>query len=107
MPEGGRALVGTRNRALTFALRPPRVRRAVTYEEAWRWLAKIGGTWSERREPEPPRLRRTVVVSVRSAKGQMVERCATFGGVSEPWEHELEVRRAFVRACDELKRALS
>jgi hypothetical protein len=95
-----------RIRALTLGGGPLTVRRVVTYGEATRWLKKIGGTWIAAKEPAPPRIRPSVIVSVKSAKGPTVERHALFDDVTEGWERELEIRRAFVRACEDLKHAL-
>lgn len=72
-----------------------------------RWLEKIGGTWIAAKEPTPPRMRPSVIVSVKSAKGTLVERHAPYDDITEGWERELEIRRAFVRACEDLKRALA
>lgn len=79
----------------------------MTYGEARRWLAKIGGTWEEAKEPAPPRLRRSIIVSVRTAKGQIVQRHAPYDDTAESWVRETEIRRAFVRACEELRAALA
>ena len=92
---------------MTIDVAPPRFRRAVTYDEARRWLNKIGGTWLEAKEPEPPRMRPSVIVSVKSAKGELVERHALYDDAVEGWEREIEIRRAFVRACEQLKNALA
>lgn len=96
----------TRVRALTLGGGPLTVRRVVTYGEAIRWLKKIGGTWIAAKEPALPRIRPSVVVSVKSAKGAFVQRHALYDDTVEGWERELEVRRALVRACEDLKRAL-
>lgn len=79
----------------------------MTYAEARRWLAKIGGSWMEAREPSAPRLRRAIIVSVRTAKGQVVQRHATYDDGTESWVRESEIRHAFARACEELKEALA
>lgn len=82
-------------------------RADVTYDEAKRWLAKIGGQWKETREGALPRPRGTVLVSVTSAKGPLVQRQAFFDDATQGFEREFEIRRAFIRACDELRRALA
>lgn len=92
---------------MTLGDGPPTVRRAVTYGEATRWLEKIGGTWTAAKEPAPPRIRPAVVVSVQSAKGAFVQRHALYDDGVEGWERAIEIRRAFVRACEDLKRALA
>jgi hypothetical protein len=80
----------------------------VTYEEARRWLAKIGGRWMEATEPTPPRMRRSIIVSVRSARGYIVQRHALFDdSLTTAYEREVGFRRAFVRACEELMAALA
>ena len=72
----------------------------MNYDEAVRWLAAIGGTHEITREG----IREIVVVRVSSAnRGDVVRRTALDRGISQ----ELAGRRAFVLACDELRRALS
>jgi len=79
----------------------------VTYEGARQWLAEIGGTWEVANEPTPPRTRRAIVVSVRTADGQIVQRHALLDDMlTTGFERRLALRGAFVRACEELKRAL-
>lgn len=78
----------------------------VTFDEARRWLGEIGGVWDDARESQPLRTRRSIVVSVMTGSGEMVARQALYDDTAEDWEREMEFRRAFVRACDELKRAL-
>jgi hypothetical protein len=77
----------------------------VTYEEAKKWLAKIGGDMTEGKE----QMRGTgsIMVRVKSAKGQIVQRHALFDDTLTGYQRELEIRRAFVRACKELKSALA
>jgi len=82
-----------------------RVCAAVTYEEAKRWLEKIGGEMIEGKEQM--RGSGSIVVSVKSARGQIVQRHALFDDTLKGNERELEIRRAFVRACEELKIALA
>jgi hypothetical protein len=77
----------------------------VTYEGATRWLAEVGGTWEESKEPT--RMRCTIIVSVRSAGGTTVQRQSFFDDtLTTPFERRMAVRGAFVRACEELKAAL-
>ncbi|HTQ42793.1 MAG TPA: hypothetical protein VMI75_08525 [Polyangiaceae bacterium] len=92
-------------RGIDLVGRAARVCGAVTYEEAKRWLKKIGGEMIEGKE----QMRGTgsIVVSVKSARGQIVQRRALFDDTLKGYERELEVRRAFVRACEELKIALA
>lgn len=78
---------------------------AVTYEEAKKWLAKIGGEMTEGKEQM--RGSGSIVVSVKSARGRVVQRHALFDDTKTGYERELEIRRAFVRACEELKAALT
>jgi hypothetical protein len=77
----------------------------VTYDEARKWLAKIGGEMTEGKEQT--RGTGSVVVRVRSARGRVVERHALFDDTKKGYEREVEIRRAFVRACEELKIALA
>jgi hypothetical protein len=77
----------------------------VTYEEAKRWLQKIGGEMTEGKE----QMRGTgsIMVSVESARGRVVQRHAPFDDTLTGYQRELEIRRAFIRACEELKAALA
>jgi len=77
----------------------------VSYEEAKRWLKKIGGEMVEGKE----QMRGTgsIMVSVKSARGRIVQRHALFDDTKKGYEREMEIRRAFVRACDELRIALA
>jgi hypothetical protein len=77
----------------------------VTYEEAKRWLRKIGGEMVECKE----QMRGTgsIMVSVTSARGRIVQRHALFDDTKKGYEREMEIRRAFARACEELKTALA
>jgi len=76
----------------------------VTYEEARKWLAKIGGEMVEGKD----QMRGTgsIVVSVKSARHGDVQRHALFDDRLSGYERELAMRRAFVHACEELRRAL-
>lgn len=74
----------------------------MTYEKATKWLAKIGGTWTEEEHGQDSFL----VLTVKSAKGATVSARAQFGPVSGADHRELEFQRAFVWACVELKSAL-
>ena len=78
----------------------------MTYHEAKRWLAKIGGDWKESKERAPPCSRGSILVSVKSAKGPIVHRHAHFDDTTAGVEREIGIRRAFVLACEELRRAL-
>jgi hypothetical protein len=77
----------------------------VTHEEAKRWLEKIGGEMIE--DNEQMRGTGSIRVSVKSARGQIVQRHALFDDTLKGYEREPEIRRAFVRACEELKIALA
>ena len=79
----------------------------MTYDQAKRWLAKIGGETIEGKEQVPPRRRGSVIVSVQSAKGHVVQRHWLFDDTLEGRERELAIRKAFVRACEELRVALA
>lgn len=74
----------------------------VTFDKARKWLAKIGGTWTEDKHGEDA----FVVVTVKSAKGAVVSARAQFGPFFGTDHRELEFQRAFVWACVELRRAL-
>ena len=91
-----RIIHGVRSRASNGAA-------PMTYGEARRWLAKIGGEWVEGKEM--PR-KGSVIVSVRSARGPMVSRRAVFDDALEGYRREFAIQEAFLEACKELKRAL-
>lgn len=76
----------------------------MTYEEATRWLKKIGGTTIVTKEQV--RGKSAVVVIVESAKGRTVSRHVVFDDTLTGPEHERAVREAFTRACEALKLAL-
>jgi hypothetical protein len=72
----------------------------MSYDEALRWLAAIGGTHGVVREDT----REVVVVQVASAsKGEVCARRTLDTTLSQEQAH----RRALALACDELRRALS
>jgi hypothetical protein len=77
----------------------------VTYEEAKRWLKKIGGEMVEGKEQRKGT--GSIMVSVKSARGRIVQRHALFDDTLTGYQREMEIRRAFVRACEELKIALA
>ena len=79
----------------------------MSYDEAKKWLARIGGEMVEGKEQMPPRRRGSIIVSVKSARGHMVQQHWLFDDTLEGWERELAIRKAFVRACEELKAALA
>jgi hypothetical protein len=86
-------------RALTLLRAPPRfLRSLVTYEDAKRWLEKIGGEMAEQDG--------SITVRVRSARGRNVQRGALFDDGLEGREREMAIRRAFLRACEDLRIAL-
>lgn len=76
----------------------------VTYAEAQKWLKKIGGKTLQAKEQQ--RGKGSVTVIVESAKRGTVQRHWLFDDTLEGYEREIEIRRAFVRACEELQRAL-
>lgn len=79
----------------------------MTYEEAKKWLSKIGGQRVEIRN----KYRRAD--AVRSScpssrrRGHVVQRHWLFDDTLEGRERELAIRKAFVRACEELRAALA
>jgi hypothetical protein len=77
----------------------------VTYEEAKRWLKKIGGEMVEGKEQV--RDTGSILVSVKSARGRIVQRHALFDDTKRGYEREVAIRTAFVRACEALKSALA
>jgi len=76
----------------------------VTYDEATRWLKKIGGTTVVAKDGTSGK--GSIVVIVESAKGRTVSRHRVFDDTLTGPQRELAVREAFTRACDELKLAL-
>jgi len=76
----------------------------VTYDEAARWLKKIGGTTVVAKDET--RGRGSIIVSVESAKGRTVSRHRVFDDTLVGLERERAVREAFTVACEELKVAL-
>lgn len=76
----------------------------MTYEQAKRWLAKIGGEQAVVREDDTFD---AVVVRVTSAKGPELSRRALFQAGLTDYRREMAYREALVRACDELMRALA
>jgi hypothetical protein len=76
----------------------------VTYDEATRWLKKIGGTTVAAKDGT--RGKGSIVVIVESAKGRTVSRHWIFDDMLIGPERERAVREAFRRACEELKVAL-
>jgi hypothetical protein len=76
----------------------------VTYDEATRWLKKIGGTTVVAKDET--RAKGSIVVIVESAKGRTVSRHWAFDDTLTGLERERAVREAFTRACEELKVAL-
>jgi hypothetical protein len=77
----------------------------VTYREAQKWLEKIGGTWLEGKEQVPHK--GSIIVEVHSAMRGRVARHALFDDRLQGYERELAIRDAFVRACMELRHALT
>jgi len=94
---------GTRERALTLPA-APRTQRVVTYDEATRWLEKIGGKTIVANEQK--RGRGSVIVIVESAKGRTISRHVVFDDTLTGLERQRAVREAFTRACEALKLAL-
>jgi len=76
----------------------------VTYDEAARWLKKIGGTTVVAKDGT--RGKGSIVVIVESAKGRTVSRQWVFDDTLTGPQRERAVREAFTRACEELKVAL-
>ncbi|HTQ44930.1 MAG TPA: hypothetical protein VMI75_19355 [Polyangiaceae bacterium] len=76
----------------------------MTYEEARDWLAKIGGQTIEAKEQT--RGRGSIIVVVESVRCGTVQRHWLFDDTLVGPAREMEIRRAFVRACEELKAAL-
>lgn len=77
----------------------------MTYEEAQRWLSKIGGQSTQAKEQS--RGQGSIIVSVESARLGKVQRHWFFDDTLTGYEREIEIRRAFTRACNELKAALA
>jgi len=76
----------------------------VTYDEATRWLKKIGGTTVVAKDGTHGK--GSIVVIVESAKGRTVSRHWMFDDTLTGPDRERAVREAFTRACEELKIAL-
>lgn len=76
----------------------------MTFWQARRWLDKIGGEWTEAKEPRPGTA--SIIVTVKSAKGHTVSRRAVFDDTLTGYERGLAIHQAFARACVELKAAL-
>jgi hypothetical protein len=70
----------------------------MTHEQARKWPAKIGGQMIDGKEQVPPRQRGSVIASLRSAKGHVVQRHWLFDDTMDGWERELAIGKAFVRA---------
>lgn len=75
----------------------------MTYSEARRWLAKIGGEWVEGKETSG---NGSISVTVRSARGPTVSRHGVFDDALEGYPRKLAIQEAFLQACKELRRAL-
>jgi len=76
----------------------------VTYREAQKWLERIGGTWVEAKEQIPHK--GSIIVDVLSAMRGRIARHALFDDRLQGFQREVAIREAFVRACEELRRAL-
>jgi len=76
----------------------------VTYNEAKKWLEKLGGTWIEAKEQVPHK--GSIIVEVQSVMRGRVARHALFDDRLQGFQREVAIREAFVRACEELRRAL-
>jgi hypothetical protein len=73
----------------------------VSYDEAKRWLEKVGGEMTEVRGTG------WIMVSLKAARdGRIVRRQAKFDDALEGKERETAIRRAFVLACEDLRIAL-
>gem|GEM_PF-2614466 len=77
----------------------------VNYDEAKKWLAKIGGRSIEAKEQTKGK--GSIIVVVDSVKRGTVQRHWLFDDTLTGYQRELAIHRAFVRACEELKNALA
>lgn len=77
----------------------------MTYDQAKRGLAKIGGKMIEAKEQAKGK--RSIIVVVESVRRGTVQRHWLFDDTLTGYQREVEMRRAFVRACEELKIALA
>jgi hypothetical protein len=78
---------------------------AVTYDEAKKWLTKIGGRSIEAKEQTKGT--GSIIVVVESVKRGTIQRHWLFDDTLTGYQRELATKRAFVRACEELKSALA
>lgn len=81
------------------------VTQGMTYDDAKKWLAKLGGEWLEAAEQVPGR--GSVIVCVQSATRGVVQRHRLFDGKLTGVARDTAIRRAFIDACKELKAALA
>jgi hypothetical protein len=77
----------------------------VTYDEAQRWLARIGGRSIEAKEQT--RGKGSIIVVVESVRRGTVQRHWLFDDNLTGFERERAMRTAFTRACEELMAALA
>jgi hypothetical protein len=75
----------------------------VTFEEATRWLGKIGGS---ARIERGTTTYDSVIVELQGAKGGTLSRWARFGITRAGYYREMAYRTAFVEACEALRQAL-
>ena len=77
----------------------------MTYEDAKKWLSKLGGKWLEAAEQVPGR--GSVIVSVQSATRGFVQRHRLFDSKLTGMARDTAIRKAFLDACKELRAALA
>ena len=73
----------------------------MTYNEAKKWLEKLGGTWIEAKEQVAHK--GSVIVTVETAMRGSMSRHALFDDRLQGYEREIAIRKAFVQACENLK----
>ena len=76
----------------------------MTYDQAKKWLSKIGGQWLEAAEQVPGR--GSVIVCVKSASRGTLQRHRLFDCRLTGPARETAIRQAFLDACRELRHAL-
>jgi hypothetical protein len=77
----------------------------MTYDDAKKWLTKIGGEWLE--AAEQIRGRSSVIVCVKSASRGTVQRHRLFDCTLTGVARDSAIRQAFLDACRELRAALA
>lgn len=77
----------------------------MTYDEATRWLAGMGGRTIEAKEQIQGR--GSIIVAIESRRRGRVQRHRLFDDRLRGPKRELAVHAAFLQACEELKKALT